>query len=48
MDEFLNYDSNIFIFAGLYKMEHFGEDIKTFDGYYSNYFEREAHLFSDY
>lgn len=48
MDKFLHYDINIFIFAGLYKMEHFGEDVRTFDGYYSNYFEREAHFFSDY
>lgn len=48
MDKILHYDINIFIFAGLYKMEHFGKDQKTFDGYYSNYFEREAHLFSTY
>lgn len=46
MNNILHYDINIFIFAGLYKMEHFGEDLQTFNGYYSNYFEREAHLFS--
>ncbi|WP_037321691.1 hypothetical protein [Salegentibacter sp. Hel_I_6] len=46
MNKIFHYDMNIFIFAGLYKMEHFGDDLQTFDGYYSNYFEREAYLFS--
>jgi hypothetical protein len=48
MDKIFHYDFNIFVFAGLYKMEHFGKDQKSFEGYYSNYFEREAYLFSNY
>jgi len=48
MDKIFHYDFNVFIFAGLYKMEHFGKNRQTFEGYYSNYFEREAYFFSDY
>lgn len=48
MNKIFHYDINVFIFSGLYQMEHFGEDLQTFEGYYSNYFEKEAYLFSDY
>jgi hypothetical protein len=48
MEKIFHYDFNVFIFAGLYKMEHFGKNQQTFEGYYSNYFEREAYFFSDY
>ncbi|TDN89400.1 hypothetical protein DET49_106145 [Salegentibacter sp. 24] len=48
MDRLFHYDFNVFIFAGLYKMEHFKKNQKTFEGYYSNYFEKEAYLFSEY
>jgi len=48
MDKIFHYDFNILIFAGLYKLEHWGNDQESFEGYYSNYFEREAYLFSTY
>ena len=48
MNKIFHYDFNVFFFAGLYKMEHWGKDQQTFEGYYSNYFEKEAYLFSNY